>query len=75
MSIRISKSKLGNAWMNSVWDYEDNVLGGRTVSYPNDETLNAQKKDRYGLTYCPENPNYVVFNSEKDYMWFVMRWS
>jgi hypothetical protein len=71
MSFTIHKFNTGPAWMNVVWDYERNVLKGK--SYPKEKTLSAQRKKLYKFTLEPDH-NHITFESEKDYIWFILKW-
>ena len=64
----------GNAWINTVRDYEDNELG-EDLEYPDIGTLIAQKKARYGFTILNFNEKILEFDSEKHYHWFLLKWA
>ncbi len=70
---KIEKSTVWKAWLNTVRDYEDSVLGGRDGEYPDDETVTLQRWERY--KFIETDNNSLIFQSEKDYTWFILRWS
>ena len=74
MSYTIDKFDIsGNAWMNTVWHYERDILKGK--SYPrNPKTLAKQRKKLYNFT-MESDGNKITFDSEQDYVWFILKWS
>jgi hypothetical protein len=54
-------------WMNVVYDYEDNVLGGRDVSYPDRATYQIQHLTHYGFV-TDEMSDTATFPNPNDYI-------
>ena len=75
MSIIVDRSEFWRAWINTVRDYETTQLGGIQGEYPEHSVMRRQKKELYGFDIGPDISNFITFDSEKDYHWFLMRWS
>ena len=75
MSIIVKRHNLGAGWINTVRDYENTMLGGIHGTYPAYNIMRSQKKDMYNFDIGDEFSNTVTFESEKDHMWFRLKWS
>jgi hypothetical protein len=63
---------LWKAWMNTVHDYENNVLKGKR--YPSKEKIQKQKKEKYNFLLTDMSKKTLQFESEKDFMFFMLKW-
>lgn len=63
---------LWKAWLNTVRDYEKNVLQGK--SYPSDNKIVKQKKKRYNFLLVDLDRKILEFESEKDFVFFMLSW-
>jgi hypothetical protein len=63
---------LNKAWMNTVYDYEENVLRGRR--YPKFTKYLKQKKKRYNFWVSSTYTDTLIFDSQKDFVYFMLKW-
>jgi hypothetical protein len=69
----IDKPELWNVWLNTVRDYEKNVLKGKR--YPaNPKKITKQKKERYNFICHDVGVRTLEFESEKDFIFFMLKW-
>ena len=67
-----SNDILWKAWMNTVHDYEKRVLNGK--QYPSNSTIVKQKKEHYNFNLLDLDEKIIEFESEKDYVCFILKW-
>ena len=65
--LRVRVGKRPEWWMNVVYDYEDNVLGGRDKPYPDDRTWQVQHLERYGFI-TDQIGEWAIFYNPNDYL-------
>lgn len=64
---------LWNAWLNTVVDYEQNVLTNGV--YPEDHSIiSLQKKQRYNFLLPDPYKHILEFESEQDFLCFMLKW-
>ena len=64
---------LWQAWMNTVHDYEQNVLMNGV--YPEDDSIiSLQKKEKYNFLLPDPYRHILEFESEKDFLCFMLKW-
>jgi hypothetical protein len=69
----IDKPELWKAWLNTVRDYEQNVLKGKR--YPRNEVkITKQKKEAYNFICHKVGVRTLEFESEKDFVFFMLKW-
>lgn len=71
---KINNESSWKVWMNTVHDYERNVLKGKR--YPkNRKKIVKQKKERYNFICNDDTPTRMLeFESEKDFVFFMLKW-
>ena len=67
-----TRPELWKAWLNTVRDYEQNVLKGK--AYPEFSKIVKQKKERYNFLLIDPNRKILEFESEKDFIFFMLKW-
>jgi hypothetical protein len=70
----IDKFDLGTAWMNIVRDYERRYSHLIMVGAKRHKDIDKHRKMLYGFQMLSCG-NLVEFESEKDYLCFLLKWS
>jgi len=74
MTVVLNKFDLGPAWMNIVHDYEARYPKLNGIGEKRYRDINRHRKMLYGFKMLDDG-NRVEFESEKDYHWFLLKWS
>lgn len=70
--LKVNVSKRPAWWLNIVYDYEDNVLGGRDKPYPSEKTYQVQHLERYGFV-TDEVGKWAIFPNPNDYLMCLLK--
>jgi len=65
--MKVNVSRRPNWWLNIVYDYEDNVLGGRDKEYPSDKIYQLQHLEHYGFITDSQH-QFAIFPYPADYL-------
>jgi hypothetical protein len=70
--MKVNVSRRPNWWLNIVYDYEDNVLGGRDKEYPAEKIYQVQHLERYGFITDPVG-KFAIFANPSDYIDCILK--
>ena len=70
--MKVNVSLRPNWWLNIVYDYEDNVLGGRDKAYPSDKIYQLQHLEHYGFITDPTS-QFAIFPNPADYIDCILK--
>jgi hypothetical protein len=59
-------------WMNIVYHYEDNVLGGRDKEYPSRKIYQLQHLEHYGFI-TDRDSQWAIFPDPSDYISVLLK--
>ena len=71
--MKVNVSRRPNWWLNIVYDYEDNVLGGRDKEYPSDKIYQLQHLKNYGFITDPTS-QFAIFPNPSDYLNCILKY-